>query len=355
MSYSIHAFGQQFPITLDQLSKSRFLLDHGLDLDLDPELYPAFLEIYNYLTHPNRIQVTTKNYYNLLKLAAFLGIEELEDYLNSIIVIHAFNKDYIIPKSSIRKSKFLEAATRGYFKESFDTIELNLDPELESAFDLVVDYLNDVKILPVSLVGEVLVIADYLIIDDLIKLVLDEINPKDLPLILLNYGYIPQVAKLGASVFKERGYYLSEYSKKFQQLVAELDSDLNHLPIVFKPGGFLTTDNSKFMNLMAKGWASKCQKHDRPEIIRDINDISNGVSFSYWNGHYIKCPGNKSLVTEPYPCCSGTNKSQKWPDRKAIMTTSGWVVLVPKKYHGDFIVLWDPIILTDKHIIIENY
>lgn len=323
-----------------------------------------------------------------------------------MIIFNAFGNKYPVSDEGMRLSQVLSASYSGKFKDVDNEIMIDLEPEFKPALEALVNYMNKpnepIKKLKGSDLLNFLSLADYLSVTSVINKVvnnLSETSNNEALAISLEFSHLPEVSSYASQnigkyskppkskLYREEiveinrvGNWFKNLNNANRDLLNKRKGKLDERPIFFKTlyphDGTIIEQVSKsgktFLNLMPKGWAAKCQKANKPEVIKDFSTISKligeGVNFMLFTdqdgeGHYVRCPGKKSFdnITndgKSLPCCSQSESvavmDKAWGKLKTVVTDDGWLVLTNKNFVGDYLLIWKPIIFEDLGIIIDT-
>lgn len=293
------------------------------------------------------------------------------------VQLHAFGEVFPLPRNKLIQSEVLSTALSGQFKEQ-DEVNLELDPEYYFGFLVVYNYLLDpnqnLPEMDLDVLIQTLALADYFVIPTLFDKLVEMMREggysfSELVPIYIQFAYLPIISKMGRAAFSKVKSW-NKLSSRTQSLLQPLfGQDLSANPKY--PIGLrvqrITYDTKSILNLMPAGWAAKCQKGNRPEVIEDFKHlpiyIGQSKAIANIGGSYITCPGGKQLRTENIkgqllPCC-GTSTNlplldPKFSKLKAIKADNGYLALVDPKFSGDFILIWNPLIDDDLRIIVDQ-
>ncbi len=300
----------------------------------------------------------------------------------NMVTILAFGRAFPIPRANLTESETLSIGLSGRFAEQ-DEIDLDIEDQYYPAFLIIYDYLlNPNQALPKmspDILEQVLFLADYLTMPNLTTYLIDTLisggySTAEILPILVNFSHLPNAAQAAENIFARRGYFWEKLSNRTRAILEpHFNQDLTKqftTPIALIPIA-PTLDTRKLLSMMPSGWARVCQKGNRPEVIDDIRDIpyliGQGKKIAIVNDeqdrpHYITCPGGKQLVFKDIggrslPCC-GTNSTlptldPRWANLKAVMTSDGWVALIDPNHKGDFVLIWNPIVVKDLRIVVD--
>lgn len=301
---------------------------------------------------------------------------------SSFVTISVLDHDYILPREGIAKSKFLQHALSGQYKEQDKIILDEIDPILIPMLEQILIYLMTGQVPLIRNVDDLftsLALADYLDIAELSDLLttyrnLDLLTDADLEDIYQDYPYLQD--KISRYILYNKTY-IQDIPKQvmplFQSLVINDIQAYKEGPIILLIEELPTSEPKipffeyqKQKKIMTHGWQNRCTKPHSPDLIdpkylpnviamgRHIEPIKNPNNPRIY---YLACTGDKypslNYVAGISPCCAKlrniTTPETTYPNQlggmKTVMTSTGYIAFIPTFYIGNYIIMDNPTIL----------
>lgn len=307
----------------------------------------------------------------------------------SEVTIYAFDQDYSFPRSNLDKSEVLSAAFSGRYNNS-NRYELPLADEYQTAFNIVYAYLNDPRLdlptLDEDLLIQILTIADYLIMPELIAKLINLLNTNDYSeetLLIFLKTIHPKAEEEGIKMFlQQHSLFWNNFSPLLQSyfrfFLNQNPEDPTNLPLIYRTVPY-SANAQPYAKVVSSLEARVCQRQLQPIPIQSLPDITLAIregqdlvlktSPTTQQHYYYICPSSypkyRSKRTRftfeegPLYCCSrplGDHQPQldpSWGNLQAAMTDQGWIVLVNSHWRGDFVVIWEPIVFQELRLIVD--
>lgn len=283
-----------------------------------------------------------------------------------VVIVEVFERDYPLPLSAVKRSKTFSQIFSGKYAERNRT-ELNFDPLLQPAWDLVYDYLltprtgkswASFRLLHPDLLWDLFQIGEYLQIDDLIddfrKLIINgNIPVSDLVKYHDRYRDDSALNQAAAVAIIRGNNQFSQLPRWVQEIFSTYQT--RTLP----PNGFLLArvyplnyqelylDRSTLQNKYGPQYNQFCPERQQPQVLSEAGlvRLSPNQIIHQVDDLFLLCPSGYPRFDRT-PCCQrgrpgrDTQVQIPWQeigDRVAMMSEGGFLVFLPPEFQGDYV------------------
>jgi hypothetical protein len=283
-------------------------------------------------------------------------------------VLRAFDTNYELSRSNLSRSRFLQSLFSGRYRERYGA-DLELDQSLQPAFDIVYDYLvtGELIDIPKDLFQDVLFLASYLDSPDLISLLIERIDtlPREVLDSCAECLEVPEIRDVLFAYYVSNTSYFTDLPSWVQTLILERETEqpregeelysrLFDLPP--RQTNLSKQSPQSLENRYAPGYRIRCQGSTRPVL---LSSTQVGLRTSYRLGdEFFACPDaypNLKMSRRNELCCGRARvPDSRIRGYKALQSPSGYLVLVPQEFTGDYIVSTDYTLTPDGAVVINS-
>ena len=272
------------------------------------------------------------------------------------VTLSVFGRDYPLLLEFLPKSKLLDAIFSGKYLET-NLVDLNLDPSFEDAFNWIYSRLISKepwfqgRTFPANSFSELLQLADYLQIEDILDELRKYVLSGQVPIDILIQTY-PEYSNFPAlknaalyTIIRSNTYYnnLPKFAQEYldSQLTTNYPDDTVILAKLYP----ITNQHIELPN----DYARVCQKYRQPIPI----DLTQPINLLSWqmmanvqiddNYHLMTCPSKHFPYVGPsnrikeLPCCfANPTPGVDYIDNALLQNKVGYMA------HGGFMVFVDP-------------
>lgn len=306
------------------------------------------------------------------------------------VLVKAFGKQYPIPEENVSLSAVLAQMFSGRYKER-NEVELNLDPELAAAWNVVYSELiqpgsSTLQGLSSDTVWDVFQLVEYLGVDYVFVEVADAfrqgiVPERELLQAYPRYSFYPELVDAAAEFiirnhqqWNELPEWVRRVFEKYKTISpSELPSRGLFLARV-RPLDYtnLYLNRAALNELWGPGYSRVCQSTKQPRglTLSGVHQLGRTQIINTFEGQYLTCPPNypfAELKNDPVtgqdvPCCTIRRNANVIPrvnvdynvlgNRTGMIAEGGFLVFVPQGFQGDYVISDQYRLMSDLNAVV---